>query len=112
MLSLQADDPGSLLHVFGGNDRPHRHPQPGASLGGLHQRRSSGVNRVLRARVSGSLPSEHKFGKSLCSLCSDVCVSLKQQHTHSQSWTLASGYLQSSVSRETTKFHDVFRELL
>lgn len=45
VVSLQADDPGGLLHVSGGDDRLRRHPPPGAPVGGLHHRRSSGVTR-------------------------------------------------------------------
>lgn len=44
VVSLQADDPGGLLHVSGWDDRLHSHPGPGTPLGGLHHRWSPGVN--------------------------------------------------------------------
>lgn len=45
VVSLQADDPGGLLHVSGGDDHLRRHPQPGAPVGGLYHCWSSGVNQ-------------------------------------------------------------------
>lgn len=99
-VSLQADDPGGLLHVSGGDDRLRCHPQPGAPLGGLHHRWSSGVNQsppshalVLVPPVAGSLLSEHQFEEILCFLHSDVCVCVFPLSSHMHSHTVRIGIL-------------------
>lgn len=54
LVFFQADNPGGLLHVSGGDDRLCCYPQSGTPLGGLHHRWSSWVGSYLLILYSES----------------------------------------------------------